>query len=234
MLLNVPDDRIRCHVGDRPSFRDPLAEIGRRDIQLGNHELGDPFGSAGNRGFQPSQIEGRVARPVHRDDLAEIRKTGGLAPDWQIGQRVTADDEEQSRVGSELPLKHRHRLDAVGRARAVYVDPGQPKAGIVGDRQSNHLDAIGRGRDRLTSLVGRVAGRHEENHVQTELPPAIRGDHQVAVVNRIEGPTQDADLSLAHETHSSSTGPKRTTSPACTPIFSNAALTPSFFNCRWR
>jgi hypothetical protein len=84
VLLNVPDHRVRCHVGNRSSVGDSPSEIRRGDVQLGNDQLPDSFAGMRNGGVESTKLEGRIPRPIDRDDLTEIGQKVRRAPGWEI------------------------------------------------------------------------------------------------------------------------------------------------------
>src|SRR5262249_5609534 len=81
-----------------------------------------------------------------------------------------------------------------------------PEVLIVGNGQADHLQAVGRLRDRTAGLAPGVAGRHKPHFVETELLAGRLGHHQVAGMDGVERPTENPDL---HPTHSSWTPPTR-------------------------
>ena|SRR5579875_1438923 len=101
---------------------------------------------------------------------------------------------------------------------------------VVSDCSLDHSDPVVSTGNDLPPLVRWRTGWHKQHLIKPELCPAVFGDDEVAEMDWIERSAEDADSSHVHDTHSSSIGPKRTTSPGRTPTFSKASVTPSFLS----
>src|SRR5205807_1512902 len=81
------------------------------------------------------------------------------------------------------------------RTLPIQLDAAGEKAGIRRRCQAYHQIAMFRLGKHLPLLVGRSRGGNEDYPVQTELASDVLGNQQVAVVDRIERPTHQADAS---------------------------------------
>ena len=85
------------------------------------------------------------------------------------------------------------RVDRVGGAVAVELDPRGLEAVDAVERGDEHLVAdLGR-RDHASVLLPRIAGDDHEHPVEAELVAGRGRVHQVADVHRIEGAAEDPD-----------------------------------------
>ena len=131
-----------------------------------------------------------VARPRDADEVRQLEQLVGVLPRQDLGQRVGAGDEEQLVVGP-LRVQVAQRVDGVGDALPVDVDPADGEAGVGGGRDDRHEVAVLGGADAV--LVPGLAGRHEDDLVEPEERLHLTGGDEVAVVDRVEGATHDAE-----------------------------------------
>ena len=119
-----------------------------------------------------------------------------VPPGHEPEERLRGQDEVeivgQARRESDGP--HRlERIDGVRRAHAIELDTIDREALVAGDGQLDHGNAVRRCRDRPPGLVRRLAGRHEQDALETQRLGGFLGDRQVGHVDRIERAPEDPD-----------------------------------------
>ena len=78
------------------------------------------------------------------------------------------------------------------------VDVGHLKSFVGRDGQSTHLEALLRRGISVGILEGLSPRGHQENPVEGESMAHLAGHSEVADVDRIERPSQDADAAITH------------------------------------
>ena len=110
------------------------------------------------------------------------------------GKRILADHED--RLLRRQPLREATEgVDGVGRPRALDLQQIESEAGVVRDRAPDPLAAeLGRGDDLAgVFLVGWLGAGNEDHALEAEDLGYLLGGPQVAEVNGIEGPPENAD-----------------------------------------
>ena len=85
------------------------------------------------------------------------------------------------------------RVDGVGRAVPVDVDPADPEPRVGRGRDHRHQIAVLGRADLRVVLLPRLAGRHEDDLVEREPVGDLARRDQVTVVDRVERAAHDAD-----------------------------------------
>ncbi len=117
-------------------------------------------------------------------------------PGRNFRERISADDEENLQRCQALGVESAERVVGVRRAVASQFQIGhlplRVVAGGICQRQPHHLQPMILGRPRTVSPMRWARCRDEPDGVKCEcLLSRARGGH-VAVVNRIEGPAEQA------------------------------------------
>ena len=84
-------------------------------------------------------------------------------------------------------------VDRERRAGPVDVDPADGEARVGGRRDDGHEVAVLGRRDVAVGLLPRLPGGDEDDLVEVEARLDLTGGHEVAVVDRVERPTHDAE-----------------------------------------
>jgi len=123
------------------------------------------------------------------DKMAESQQATRFLPRLKLAEGVHADDKKEHAAWA-LFLEGRNGVNGVRPSGAAHFYVAKRKAGPVGQCQMDHLGAVMGGGHRLLLFVGRVTRRDEPHLIQPEPPPRRLGDVKVAVVDGIEGATQ--------------------------------------------
>jgi len=113
-------------------------------------------------------------------------------PRWQLGRGIRPDEEYERRRG--LPSTEvTERLDRVGRAWPVDLDPFHLKPRFASDGKLNHPNPVSGIRTMAAHFKGLLARRHEPQLGEGQRLHRRLGDEQMTVVDGIEGPTEQSD-----------------------------------------
>ncbi len=167
--------------------------------------MGSPAATRRRRSVDESCIRGTATRTTRQPS-----GSGKVSPSRSTIARVTSRRSSSTRChdgerGGDVAAHHEHelaagcgevlrRVDRVGGAIAVELDPGSLEADRAVERGGEHLVA-GLGRRNHTSvLLPRIAGRDHQDPVESQLVAGGTRVHQMAHVNWIEGAAEDPDL----------------------------------------
>src|SRR5256885_1433318 len=114
-------------------------------------------------------------------------------PGGQVRQGILAQDKEQLDGCAQLGLQLADGVHTVGEAGAGDVYRGQLEVGGVVDSHLEHVHTHLWRRDWVVELVWRACCRNEQHPLQTEREARFLARDEVAVVDGVEGPTQDAN-----------------------------------------
>ena len=131
-----------------------------------------------------------AVRPGNRDQAAMPGDVLGLAPAFDLKQRVRADDVIELGVGP-CARQLDERVDGVGRAGASNLHVGVGEVLLAPQCQRRHVVSADAGRQRLRRLVGRLTIRQEEHLVQLQRLRRDASAHEVAVVNGVKRAAHD-------------------------------------------
>lgn len=125
--------------------------------------------------------------------LRHLTKLLNPVPSRQFGHLILPDNPDQSRFG-ELFAGALHRIERVADPLALNLPVEDFKAWIVGDREAEQSQTIGRG-----SLSGIRSQRslsrwHEEKPIKTKLLESILCRDQVSQVDRVKAAAKKSEF----------------------------------------
>ena len=146
------------------------------------------------RNGQLCEVSG-IAWPRHSDEVSEIPHFVSIFPAHDFCNSVSAGNEEELCVWV-FAANIAQSVNGVGDAWAVDIDSrdGESRVGRGGNHC--HQVAIFRVGDVLIQFEHWTAGGHEDHFVEVVYPCHFGCGNQVAVVNRVEGATHDADSQM--------------------------------------
>ena len=190
--MEVARDRVGREVAQALPRGDALAQVGGRDGERGDLEVGDVELDAGLLDGVNGAIE-VVAGARGGNEMCHAGNARRVMPGDDLGDGVGARDEVELDVfGVELAQAH-EGVGRIGHALAVDLEAGGEEVGGVGGREQRHREAVLAGGDLLVELEGGAPGGHEDNDVEVEVGVGLLGRDEVAVVDRVERAAHDAD-----------------------------------------
>lgn len=138
-----------------------------------------------------------MARTRHGDERRELEQAIGVPPLGEPGESVRASDEEQPCLGL-LRLKVRERVDGVGGAAPIDVDRRHLEVRVLSDGAPAHRETVLDGGMPVSVLEGLRGGGHQKHPVQVQGGAHLACRGQMAVVDGVERPSEDADAEVRH------------------------------------
>ena len=180
--LDLGGDRRRHELVDRPPARDPLADLGRRDVERRDREQLDPLGARqrGEHRSSASAVDagpGRDAEPRELEHPLRLASTSG---------RRRARRRRSGRADRRGPS-----ASSESTVRAMRVERDLRLV----DRRERELGEprAGRGAGVSTSLCPGSRDDADEQPVEPEMLDRLAREGDVAVVRRVEGAAEDPD-----------------------------------------
>jgi hypothetical protein len=103
----------------------------------------EPVGNTRQLPLESGHIDlGAGAR--YHGQFAQFDQAMGLVPADDIGERVRALDEKESRAGPPFSAQQFQRFHCIGWGRPVDINAGKGKMEITGDGQFDHAQAMAR------------------------------------------------------------------------------------------
>jgi hypothetical protein len=195
VLVDVTRNRVGHEVLDRLLLLHSVTDLGRRDLDPRHAEELRPLTAL-------KTCEGTVNRlslgttALRYSECSQRQHTFWLVPRGQPCRDVTADDQEQLTIGLSS-VQCGKRIDRVGRPFAPHLEVRDLETRVAGDREAAQFEPMFGARVLLQRLVRRLSGRHQDDAVETELEVGLLTADQVADVQRVEGPAEDADACAA-------------------------------------
>src|SRR5438046_1322691 len=180
--------------------------------------------------LRPGQGSAATCRARDGGEAADPR---GLAPSFEIGICVAAEDQEKL----ALSAQRFERVDREGRSLPIQLDARYAKARFARGRGGQHREAILGTGDRPILLQRRAARRNEVDARESELVERRVRDSEMPDVHRIERAAENANAahsSCPPSLHSISSPPIRTVSPSLAPSARSSRSIPVRISWRWK
>ena len=113
-------------------------------------------------------------------------------PGVEFGEGVGADDEDEAVAGME-GLQGADGIDSVGFSGAVEFDGEGVEAGLAGEGEAEHGEAIFVGSEIVGGLVRRHGAGNEPDGVEGEQAQCFAGDGKMSLVDGIERAAEESD-----------------------------------------
>ncbi len=165
--------------------------VSRDMLQLGAAALITEVATSGN-GHPRERFEGRVRRARGDDEVGQFEQAAVVEPGADVAEGVGADDEDEARRGMAA-AQGCEGVYRVGRPRLAHLDVAGAEVGVGAHGAADHGQAVFGGGEVAARLVRRLGAGDEEDAIEMLGLADFFGAAQVAIVDGVEGPAEDAE-----------------------------------------